>query len=745
MMQMIWSILLLVFAALPLAAQAEGAVRGEFLLAKSRYYVGERIELRLRITIDSAFRREKLVQLFRRELSLPLSLEADWLEHAPESWRLLPPGDAAETGDRFAVAAKSEALTSCPPEEGRDVFEWRRSLFVSEAGTLRLAGAKLRFAYATKFRQDLFDERVAENRLEELAPIAALELELVPLPEAGRPADWLGAIGRFDISAHTKVAQLELGQELAVTLSIRGSGNLGQFGAPDLARLEGFHQLGVEERREGDRRILRYALKPLRPLQEFPALRLPYFDPELGQYVVAQSQALPLRVLGEADAGEGQGLELLPIAGEWTEPRKEAGDPTLALLGLLLPWGLFFLALAGRRWRQGDPEIERIHQARERLHGMSDGADWVEPWCEYLGARLRCPGAAVISPDLAQRLVAAGLPESLAERSAKLIDKLLGARYRRAAAPELLAEEGELLGQVEQAFAEQAAAGEPAAASGSGDLGKHLLVALCLMGLPFLGFTLLSFYRSAGSFPQSGAGQEQFQLRGSQHPPLNPQLWAESLAAACKAKDRRSWNELRFEVLISEARSELGQRPRIDRPALHFALGQAALAFGEPVRAEAQFLAGLRFAAHEAELRQGLRAARSELGLDPDAQPPTPFDLPGASWAWVLFAFVAQSSALLLLLFSRRLRPALLLLLLLGLAASLVVMRRQVGPTPQLAVVLEPELEVRAQPGAGASLFRLPAGALLRARQRGNQPVKIRHRLGSGYVDGAKLVFVAKP
>ena len=459
-MRLIWSILLAFVCVTPLTAQVQGAVRAELRADKARYFAGERIELRLRLSLDREFRTKNLVQLFRRSLDVPASLEAPWLQESPRGWVFERPDLVRTPGRSFAVSGQSAQLARLEPEAGRDVYEWRSVLFVAEPGVVRLAGARLRFAYATKFREDLFDDRVAENRFEDALDLAPLNLEVVSLPEAGRPADWRGAIGRFEIDATVAAEELKVGDELILTLQVRGEGNLSRFEAPDLGSLPGFHQLAVEEVPRAGERMLRYALEPLRPMTSFPALRLPYFDPQKEEYAVARSQVVSLVVVGDSVEPEGKGPKLLPITGAWRQPANEAGDPTLALLGLLLPWLIFVGAIVGRSiWRgqQVDPEVERIHEAVGRLLATSaeDEADFVELWSEYLGARLRCPSAAVITPDLARRLFAAGVPDALAQRCSELMDQLVRARYRRAPSAEFVAQERDLVGELEHAFQAQ--------------------------------------------------------------------------------------------------------------------------------------------------------------------------------------------------------------------------------------------------------------------------------------------------
>ena len=61
--------------------------------------------------------------------------------------------------------------------------------------------------------------------------------------------------------------------------------------------------------------------------------------------------------------------------------------------------------------------------------GLIKGADPGAAFAGFLAAHLGCPAAAVISPDLGARLVAAGVPADLATRAAALLEDLVAARY----------------------------------------------------------------------------------------------------------------------------------------------------------------------------------------------------------------------------------------------------------------------------------------------------------------------------
>ena len=60
----------------------------------------------------------------------------------------------------------------------------------------------------------------------------ARTIDVKPLPEAGRPADFSGAVGRFDFRVKPSKTMLKNGESLDLSVSVSGSGNLKLFNLP---------------------------------------------------------------------------------------------------------------------------------------------------------------------------------------------------------------------------------------------------------------------------------------------------------------------------------------------------------------------------------------------------------------------------------------------------------------------------------------------------------------------------------
>ena len=333
----------------------------ELTTPRSAYYVHEPIRLRLRFGIEDEFLHGALVQPFRQQLDVPVQLAAPWLRDLPGAIPLAdepdePPGAGGEPRLSFAL---NEGLARARTVEYRrldgrhfSVLELEASYLASAAGELMIPAPLLRFAYATRFEEDLINGRMAADRIDAFVTGRGLTLEIRPLPEEGRPREFSGAVGSFTLSAEARPRRLAPGESLALVLSIAGQGDLEHFDAPRLDGLAGFHVNGAVEDRHGGRRTITYDLAPLgADVHEVPPLPFVFFDPgPPAEYRTLWTLPIALEVRPrsvDADTDSGTG-------GRALEP-SPGGDPGLtrtARVGALFLLAFLGLALAAHLRRR---------------------------------------------------------------------------------------------------------------------------------------------------------------------------------------------------------------------------------------------------------------------------------------------------------------------------------------------------------------------------------------------------------
>lgn len=264
-----------------------GEVRLAVVPERATVYVGEALRLTIVVDVGRAFLETRMVQPFRRELDVPVQVQAGWLAE------LTAPAARASAGPTFALGSEVvhadalERLSGDPPgEDGRGprvVLGVERRLPTTRVGPLRLGPPTVRFAYAESFRDDLLQGRVPSERLDAFVTGEGLELDVVPLPAEGRPALFSGAVGRFEVRGEVDRHALRVGDSLVFTLVVEGEGNLERFEPPRLA-LAGFDVRGTLDDRDADhedgRRVVRYDLAPnATSVAGVPPVPFAFFDP----------------------------------------------------------------------------------------------------------------------------------------------------------------------------------------------------------------------------------------------------------------------------------------------------------------------------------------------------------------------------------------------------------------------------------------------------------------------------------
>jgi len=207
-------------------------------------------------------------------------------------------------------------------------------------------------------------------------------VKIKPLPLQGRPSDFSGAVGQFEVSGEVSAKNGTTSDPLTLKIKIEGHGNFdrvttsgltnssdwktykpnGKFTANDSARIEG-------------EKTFEQSIVPTKPgVQEIPALNFSYFDPEAQRYVTKSTTPIAIDV--------AQGNTSVPVAtaapvADAQKPNSDGLAPDQLVIGrtvsslrplVLTPWFLTLNAVmiiaivfgAAFRWlrhrRANDPQ-----------------------------------------------------------------------------------------------------------------------------------------------------------------------------------------------------------------------------------------------------------------------------------------------------------------------------------------------------------------------------------------------------
>jgi len=310
---------------------------------------------------------------------------------------------------------------------------------------------------------------MGEQRQVVLATESA-NVENVPLPENGKPANFAGAIGSFTMTATAGPTTVTVGDPITVRVKISGSGSLDSVMLPaqeawqnfktypPTSKLEPSDQFGLQ-----GSKTFEQIISPLNTdVHELPPLHFTFFNPGDGQYHSLKSVASPLTV-------QAAGATPLPALAATKTPTPENQSPqdilpikgkpgTLAPAGVPLIGRPVFLAaqavpvlafLAAFVWRRRTDNLANNPRLRRRLAvaqlvatGISDLKKYAtanQPdeffatlfrlLQEQLGERLDCPASAITENVIEEHPVLRGAPKATLDGLRELFQLCNQARY----------------------------------------------------------------------------------------------------------------------------------------------------------------------------------------------------------------------------------------------------------------------------------------------------------------------------
>ena len=239
-----------------------------------------------------------------------------------------------------------------------------------------------------------------ETRTITIAPPVTVRVLEIPTP---RPANFIGGIGDYHISATATPSKLRVGDPMTLNLQFspgKNSGSLDLISAPDLSALpEISEQFELVDKSpvgkvEGSSKKFAFALRPKRSGVSIPALSLSTFDPAAESFVDIVTQPIPISV-EEASSSIGGGDLVGSIGGNKSTSEiksrsegifhnitdvSQVRDQRLDLHsglkwvgGLWLWTGVAIASLVA--WRRQSSDVERLRRVSGRRNALSRLAD----------------------------------------------------------------------------------------------------------------------------------------------------------------------------------------------------------------------------------------------------------------------------------------------------------------------------------------------------------------------------------
>jgi len=258
---------------------------------KDKAYVNEQITL--------TFKFYQGVRLFSNPEYSPPTLTGFWVEDLPPQKQYYQ----TVNGRQYFVSEVKTALF--PTASGKQT--------IGEA-TLKCSIEDLRsffdrdpFSILDRDWMDMFKQ--GKPRLLKSKPI---NVEVLPLPDQGKPADFKGSVGDFAMKASVDKKKVEAGQPITMKIRISGQGNIKSVSEPVLPQLENFrvYSSGSSENISKQN----YTLQGTKTYEEvlipkepgkytIPPLTFSYFDLKTKEYKTLKSDPTVITALPSAESG----------------------------------------------------------------------------------------------------------------------------------------------------------------------------------------------------------------------------------------------------------------------------------------------------------------------------------------------------------------------------------------------------------------------------------------------------------
>tara|TARA_B100000315_G_scaffold115297_1_gene105826 strand:- start:2831 stop:4630 length:1800 start_codon:yes stop_codon:yes gene_type:complete len=127
----------------------------------------------------------------------------------------------------------------------------------------------------------------------------AIAINVVPLPEEGKPENFSGAVGRFDFKSSISPTEVKVGDPITLKMAIRGDGNMKSVTMPALEAGENFkvYDPQIKEEKGGVKTLEQVVIPKSERTKEIPAIEFSYFNVEEKKYKTITRGPFSLKVI----------------------------------------------------------------------------------------------------------------------------------------------------------------------------------------------------------------------------------------------------------------------------------------------------------------------------------------------------------------------------------------------------------------------------------------------------------------
>lgn len=130
-----------------------------------------------------------------------------------------------------------------------------------------------------------------------------LNLKVLPLPENGKPENFSGAVGKYEISSTVNKKVLKVNEPLILTINIKGNGNINSVSEPKIDLPEDMKKYATTIKINtsnfiNSKRFNCVIIPLLEGFKTIPSVSFSYFDPDLKEYINISTNKINIEVSG---------------------------------------------------------------------------------------------------------------------------------------------------------------------------------------------------------------------------------------------------------------------------------------------------------------------------------------------------------------------------------------------------------------------------------------------------------------
>jgi len=421
------------------------------VIDKSKVYIGEQMTLTYKLYTR--------VSLLANDLDKAPDLNGFWSQDVNKNQqRNIPWKMEVYNGQRYNVAEIKQTI-----------------LFPERAGNLVIDPLAMTFMVRKTLpprdvMEQMFGGRTEDVKIKVASP--PLTVHVQPLPEAGKPASFTGAVGNFTVEGSVEKHELKANEALNYTLKITGSGNIKLLKQVNINPPTDFEKYdpkitdNVTESINGvsGTRELAYLMIPRHEgTYTIEPVQFSYFNPKSGRYVTLSTPAFPIKVNKGTDAA-GNVTSLAPadqrdikmLAKDiryiksnnpdiYNEGESFFGSAGYWLLILLGPLGFIAAAAFRKRTEEFNSDIVKVKNKRAAklaAKHMANAAKELQAGNTkafyeavskglygYLSDKLNIPAADLNLENIADQLKAKGVSDALVKNMTGTLELCEMARF----------------------------------------------------------------------------------------------------------------------------------------------------------------------------------------------------------------------------------------------------------------------------------------------------------------------------